>query len=121
MHRSAARHCPSKEWQGSGDTQQVFRSEGKCKLKEYQARSKGTERQGTEGVGAGFLREFAVGPRHVEAEPEAGLREAVSQWILTKKEEKVGRRTVRTQRSKSQPCDSGLYLSICFSTLQRVM
>lgn len=47
-------------------------------------------------VGVGFLREFVVGPRHVEAEPEAGLREAISQWILTKKEEKVGRRAVRT-------------------------
>ena len=47
-------------------------------------------------MGAGFLREFVVDPRHVEAEPEVGLREAISQWILTKKKEKVGRRAVRT-------------------------
>lgn len=77
MHRATALSCcPSKEWQGSEDTQHVSRSEGKCKLMECWARSKGTEGQGTEGVGAGFLREFVVGPRHVEAEPEEGLREA---------------------------------------------
>lgn len=69
--------CPSKEWQGSGGTQQVSRTEGKYKLMEYRERSKGTGGQSIEGVGAGFLREFVVGPRHVEAEPEEGLREAI--------------------------------------------
>lgn len=53
------------------------RTEGKYKLMEYRARSKGTGGQSIEGMGAGFLREFVVGPRHVEAEPEEGLREAI--------------------------------------------
>lgn len=90
-------YCPSKEWQGSGDTQQVFRSEGKCKLKKYWARSEGTERQGTGGVGGcGVPQRVCSWSQACGAEPEAGLREAISQWILTKKEEKVGRRAVRT-------------------------
>ncbi|KAH0510486.1 Potassium channel subfamily K member 2 [Microtus ochrogaster] len=42
-------YCPSKEWQGSGDTQQVFRSEGKCKLMEYRARRFGNISPRTEG------------------------------------------------------------------------
>lgn len=74
---------------------------------EYRARSKGTGGQSIEGVRAGFLREFVVGPRYVEAEPEEGLREAMSQGILTNKEEKVGRGDARTQRSKFQPSDYG--------------